>query len=70
MPETVLPETATPVDPLPEHTIAAPHAEMAAFVPPDDTLLPVPAAAPVPVPVRAAPAFIPPETTPPTPGSG
>ncbi len=68
-PPPVLPETATPVDPLPEHTIAAPHGKMPAFVPPEDTLLPAPAA----VPPRPAPAFIPPESTPPDvkpPGAG
>ena len=49
-PPPVLPETATAVDPLPEHSIAAP-AEAPAFIPPEES-------APV---TAAAPAFIPPD---------
>ena len=66
-PPPVLPADVTPVEPLPEHTIAAPVdasaavdaiAPSPAFIPPEDSQLPAAALTP-------APAFIPPESTPP-----
>ncbi len=57
-PPPALPDTATAVDPLPEHSIAAPEAP--AFIPPE---------APVAHAAEAAPAFIPPETAQPHAGS-